>query len=146
MNSTDRVCVVTGTIGDDIHSFGIKVIEHALSDAGFHVVPLGIQTSQGDFVAAAIETDAGAILVSSMSGHARLLCEGLRGKCVEAGLREVLLYLGGTLSTGDLSWRETEQLFVDMGYDRVYPPTALPGQVVVDLRADLASRTGAKGA
>jgi methylaspartate mutase sigma subunit len=93
--------VVTGTIGDDIHSFGIKVIEHALGDAGFQVVPLGIQTSQEDFIEAAVETNAGAILISSMSGHARLLCEGLREKCVEAGLKNIVLYLGGTLSTGD---------------------------------------------
>lgn len=70
--------IVTGTIGDDIHSFGIKVIEHALDDAGFKVFPLGIQVAQEDFIRAAIEADADAILVSSMSGHARLFCEGFR--------------------------------------------------------------------
>jgi methylaspartate mutase sigma subunit len=137
MDIKDKIKVVTGTIGDDIHSFGIKVIEHALNDAGFHVVPLGIQTSQEDFIRAAVETDAGAILISSMSGHARLLCEGLRGKCVEAGLKNIVLYLGGTLSTGDTPWEELEQMFLEMGYTRVYPSTAMPGQIIDDLKADL---------
>ena len=133
----EKVTVVTGTIGDDIHSFGIKVIEHALSDAGFYVVPLGIQTSQEDFIEAAVETDASAILISSMSGHARLLCEGLREKCLEAGLKNIVIYLGGTLSTGDMPWEELEQIFLRMGYNRVYPSTVMPGQIVGDLKADL---------
>ena len=133
----EKVTVVTGTIGDDIHSFGIKVIEHALSDAGFYVVPLGIQTLQEDFIEAAVETDARAILISSMSGHARLLCEGLREKCLEAGLKNIVIYLGGTLSTGDMPWEELEQMFLRMGYTRVYPSTVMPGQIVGDLKADL---------
>ena len=133
----EKVTVVTGTIGDDIHSFGIKVIEHALSDAGFYVVPLGIQTLQEDFIEAAVETDARAILISSMSGHARLLCEGLREKCLEAGLKNIVIYLGGTLSTGDMPWEELEQMFLRMGYSRVYPSTVMPGQIVGDLKADL---------
>ncbi len=136
----EKIKVVTGTIGDDIHSFGIKVIEHALVDAGFHVVPLGIQTSQEDFVEAAVETNAAAILISSMSGHARLLCEGLREKCVEAGLKNIILYLGGTLSTGDTPWEELEQMFLKMGYTRVYTTAAMPGQIIEDLKADIAAR------
>lgn len=136
----EKIKVVTGTIGDDIHSFGIKVIEHALNHAGFQVVPLGIQTSQEDFIEAAVETNAGAILISSMSGHARLLCEGLREKCLEAGLKNIVLYLGGTLSTGDMPWEELEQMFLKMGYTRVYPSTAMPGRIIEDLKEDLAAK------
>jgi methylaspartate mutase sigma subunit len=141
MAIVERIKVVTGTIGDDIHSFGIKVIEHALDDTGFQVVPLGIQTSQEDFIEAAVETNAGAILISSMSGHARLLCEGLREKCVEAGLKDIILYLGGTLSTGDASWDELEQMFLKMGYTRVYATSTMPGQIIKDLKADLAAKS-----
>jgi methylaspartate mutase sigma subunit len=136
----EKVKVVTGTIGDDIHSFGIKVIEHALSDAGFHVVPLGIQTSQEDFIEAALETNAGAIMVSSMSGHARLLCEGMRDKCLEAGLKDIVLYLGGTLSTGDVPWEQLQKIFLKMGYTRVYSTSAMPGQIIDDLKTDLAAK------
>jgi methylaspartate mutase sigma subunit len=134
---TEKAIVVTGTIGDDIHSFGIKVINHALQDAGYQVISLGIQTPQEDFVKAAVEADARAILVSSMSGHARLLCQGLRERCLEAGLERIVLYVGGTLSTGDMPWPELERIFMDMGYSRAYPATTMPGQILQDLKADL---------
>jgi len=137
MSEAERIKVITGTIGDDIHSFGIKVINHALEGAGYQVVSLGIQTPQDDFVKAALEADARAILVSSMSGHARLLCAGLRERCIEAGLAKIVLYVGGTLSTGDTPWPELEQEFLAMGYTRVFPATTLPGQVIDALRADL---------
>lgn len=130
--------IITGTIGDDIHSFGIKVIEHALEDAGFKVFPLGIQVAQEDFIRAAIEADAGAILISSMSGHARLLCDGFRAKCIEAGLDDIVLYVGGTLSTGDMTWDDIEPLFKKMGFNRTFPSTSLPGEIVDALKQDLA--------
>lgn len=139
METSNPIKIITGTIGDDIHSFGIKVINHALESAGFQVISLGIQTPQEDFVKAAIESDAKAILVSSMSGHARLLCEGLRQRCVEAGLKNIVLYVGGTLSTGDTPWAELEQLFLRMGYTRAFPPTTMPGQIIADLTADIAA-------
>ena len=144
MRAEDKATVVTGTIGDDIHSLGIKVIEHALKSADFTVVPLGIQTPQEDFIRAAVETAADAIFVSSLSGHARMLCEGLREKCIEAGLNSIILYVGGNLSTGDMIWGEIEPLFLKMGYDRVYPSTTLPGQIIADLRADIAARKKSK--
>jgi methylaspartate mutase sigma subunit len=75
-----------------------------------------------------------------MSGHARLLCEGLREKCMEAGLKDIALYLGGTLSTGDMPWEELEQMFRKMGYTRVYSTAAMPGQIMEDLKADLAPK------
>jgi methylaspartate mutase sigma subunit len=146
MNTEEKVKLVTGTIGDDIHSLGIKVIEHALSNAGFKVVPLGIQTSQEDFIKAAVETDADAILISSLSGHARMLCQGFREKCIEAGLKDIILYLGGNLSTGDTNWGEIEPLFLKMGYNRVYPSKTLPGQIIADLREDLAAKQKKKQA
>lgn len=132
-----NVTIVTGTIGDDIHSLGIKIIEHTLRNAGFKIASMGIQTSQEDFIKAARETAARAILVSSMSGHARILCQGFREKCTEAGLKNIILYLGGKLTTGDLTWAETEPLFLKMGYNRVYSSDTLPGQVVIDLKKDL---------
>ena len=140
MSTEETITLVTGTIGDDVHSLGIKVIEYALRSAGFRVVPLGIQTPQEDFIKAAVETAADAILVSSLSGHARMLCQGFREKCIEAGLKDIILYLGGNLSTGDTVWEEIEPMFLKMGYNRVYPSTTMPGQVIADLRTDIAAK------
>ena len=138
MRKPNEITLVTGTIGDDIHSLGIKVIEHALRNAGFNVVPLGIQVSQEDYIKAAVETNADAILVSSMSGHGRVLCQGFRDKCTEAGLKNILLYVGGCLTTGDTPWNEIEDYFHnELKFDRVAPNTSLPGDVIANLREDL---------
>lgn len=129
--------VITGVIGDDVHVVGIRILEHALRDAGFKVVALGVQVSQEEFINAAIETKANAIMVSSLSGHAQILVPGLRDKCMEAGLANIILYLGGQLIIGRAIWEDVEKMYKDMGIDRVYPPDVLPPRVIKDLEADV---------
>lgn len=128
--------VITGVIGEDVHIIGIRIVEHALRHAGFHVVPLGAQVSQEEFVEAAIETNADAILVSSLSGHAAILCSGLREKCLEAGLDRVLLYLGGQLIIGESDWKTVVEKFKALGFDRIYPPDLDVNDLIADLAAD----------
>ena len=82
---------------------------------------LGAQVSQEQFIESAIETNADAILVSSLCGHAGILVPGLREKCNEAGLKNILLYLGGQLIIGDMKWEDSVKMFKDMGFNRVYP-------------------------
>ena len=132
-----KATLVTGVIGEDTHSIGIKILELTLTAAGFKVVPLGIQVSQEEFINAAIETNARAILVSSLNGHAPIACQGLREKCIEAGLKNLVLYLGGMLLMRDMAWDEIEKMYIEMGFDRVYPPSVLPNAIIKDLRADL---------
>lgn len=132
--------LVTGVIGADIHNIGLRILESALEDAGFKVVSLGILVSQEEFVQAAVETAADAILVSSLYGHGELDCPGLRDKCVEAGLEDVVLYLGGNLVVGKQPWGPVAERFRAMGYDRVYPPATTPRDVVADLESDIRAR------
>lgn len=130
--------VVIGVL-NDIHMIGPALIEHALTKDGFNVVRVGALATQEDFIRAAIETDARAILVSSSYGHAIMDCEGMREKCIEAGLKDILIYVGGNLvvTRQRQDWREVEQAFKAMGYNRVYSPETTPRQVVNDLKADL---------
>jgi methylaspartate mutase sigma subunit len=137
-----QATIVTGVIGDDVHNIGIKVIEHALKHKGYIVVTLGIRIADEEFVAAAVETKADAILVSSLSGHARALATALRDKCVEAGLNDILLYIGGHLVIGQIPWPDVEKTFKEMGFDRVYPATTLVATIIKDLEADLEKRKG----
>ncbi len=130
--------LVTGLIGEDVHIAGIRILEHALRKAGFDVVALGAQVSQDEFVSAAVESRADAILVSSLSGHADALLPGLREKCDEAGLQGIRLYLGGQLMIGDSRWEDVEAKFKEAGVDAVYPPDVQVAQVVADLEADFA--------
>ena len=137
----EKGTLVTGVIGNDVHISGIKILEYALKKAGFKVVSLGAMTPPEDFINAAVETKADAILISSLNGHAKISCEGFRDKCIEAGLANIILYIGGMLVVGEdrfqLQWEDVEKLFQDMGFDRVYPPGVLPGPVIADLEKDL---------
>jgi methylaspartate mutase sigma subunit len=134
-----KATLVTGVIGDDVHITGIKILERALKEARFEIVSLGIQVSQEEFIRAALETKADAILVSSLGGHAKLLSEGFRSKCSEAGLKDILLYIGGNLSIGE-PWEDVEKTFKGFGFDRAYPPFTLPKPVISDLEADLVNK------
>src|SRR6478735_6737500 len=100
--------LVTGVIGADTHIVGNRILSMALEKAGYRVVALGALTPAGDFVKAAIETAADAILVSSLYGQGEIDCRGFRDLCIEAGLDEILLYLGGNLVVGKPPWREVE--------------------------------------
>jgi methylaspartate mutase sigma subunit len=132
--------VVIGTIGSDCHVIGSWVLSRALGEAGFKTVFLGAVVPQEEFISAAIETSADAILVSSMYGMGVLDCEGLRSKCIEAGLGKILLYAGGMLTVQmevDRGWTAVEERFGQMGFDRVFPPKTKPDAVIESLRKDL---------
>ena len=129
--------LVTGVIGEDVHIVGIRILEHALRNAGYKIVALGAQTPQDEFINAAKETNADAILVSSLSGHASVLVAGFKDKCIEAGMKDVLLYLGGQLIIGEREWPEVEKMYKEMGFDRVYPSDVDVEQIIKDLEADL---------
>lgn len=132
-----RGTVVLGVIGADIHNIGITILAAALREAGFKVVNLGILVPQDEFVKAAVEAAADAILVSSLYGHGELDCPGLRERCVEAGLQDIVLYVGGNIVVGKPDWAQVAKKFELMGYDRAYPPGTTPQQVIADLGEDL---------
>ncbi len=132
--------IVTGVIGADVHAIGNWVLRRSLEQAGYKVVPLGTQVSQDEFIRAAIETHADAILISTIYGQGYMDCEGFREKLTEAGLKGILLYIGGNLAIGREPWKEVEKRYKDIGFDRVYPPDTLPSTAIADLAKDLASK------
>ena len=83
---TPAKTLVTGVIGSDTHIVGNRILSMALEKAGYKVVALGALTPAEEFVKAAVETAADAILVSSLYGQGELDCRGFRDLCVEAGL------------------------------------------------------------
>lgn len=139
--SRDRRTLITGVIGADAHNVGIRILSYALEQAGFRVISLGALTPPEEFVRAAIETDADAILVSSLYGHGYLDCRGFRERCLEAGIGNILLYVGGNLVVGKHDWPEVQRFFLELGFDRAYPPGTRPEQVISDLRSDLGLET-----
>lgn len=129
--------IVLGVIGSDCHAVGNKILDHAITEAGFNVINIGVLSPQEDFINAAIETKADAILVSSLYGHGEMDCRGLREKCDESGLKGILIYAGGNLVIGKQKWEDVYNKFKSMGFDRIYPPGTLPEVTINDLKKDL---------
>lgn len=138
--SEKQMTIIIGVIGADCHAVGNKILDKIFSDAGFKVVNLGVMVSQDEFISAAIETRAKAILVSSLYGQGKLDCQGFRERCVERGLEDIILYVGGNLVIGKTDSELVKKDFLEMGYDRVFMPDADLADVVKLLKADIEKR------
>lgn len=133
--------VILGVIGSDAHVVGITILERAFDAAGFDVVNLGVQTSQQEFVDAALDHDAEAVLVSSLYGHAKQDCRGFHERLADAGLGDVTTYIGGNLAVGQDDFDETSRFFRTLGFDRVFDSETDPREAIEALRADLDLRS-----
>ncbi|MDL2310294.1 methylaspartate mutase subunit S, partial [Parabacteroides sp. OttesenSCG-928-B22] len=105
-----------------------------LEKEGFNIVNLGVMVSQEEYIAAALETNADVILVSSLYGHGEIDCQGLREKCDEAGLKNIPLLAGGNLVVGKQDFAEVEKRFMDMGFTKAYPPGTTIETTIADLK------------
>ena len=129
--------LVMGVIGADVHAVGNQILNYAFTQAGFNVINLGVMVSQEEYIEAAIESAADAIIVSSLYGHGELDCQGLRDKCDEAGLKHILMYVGGNIVVGKQPFEEVEWRFKDMGFDRVFGLFSSTETAIAALREDL---------
>jgi len=132
--------IILGVIGADCHAVGNRILERFFNEQGFTVINLGVMVSQDEFISAAIETNASAILVSSLYGHGEIDCAGLRERCDERGIGNILLYVGGNLMIGKRAFRDVEAHFKKMGYDRVFGNDADLDEAARLLRQDIAER------
>lgn len=130
----EKRTIITGVIGADVHAVGNKIITYALTKAGFDVVNLGVMVSQEEYISAAIETSADAILISSLYGHGEIDCMGFREKCNEAGLKDIPILAGGNLVVGKQDFADVEKRFKGMGFTRVYPPGTSIETTIHDLK------------
>jgi len=129
--------IVIGVIGADVHAVGNKIIEYTLVNNGYNVINIGVLSSQEDFINAAIETNADLIMVSSLYGHGEIDCRGMREKCIESGLENILLYVGGNIVVGKQEFDEVRERFSEMGFNRVYPPGTSIDEALEDIKEDL---------
>ena len=128
--------LVMGTIGSDAHVIGSYIMTYALKEADFNVINLGAMVPQQEFIDAAIESNADAILISSLYGMGVLDCEGFRERCEEAGIGDINLYAGGMLTATEFPWEEVVKRFEKMRFNRIYPPATLPETFIADLKND----------
>jgi methylaspartate mutase S subunit len=135
-----QATVITGTVGMDAHVIGTKILSRALRDAGFNVVELGMQVSPEEFIEVAREKKADAILMTSLYGMAELDLRGFKKKCKQAGLEDLILFIGGVLGVGRQDFKEVEKRFKKLGFDKVYPPEADLKLVIEDLGKNLRAK------
>lgn len=138
--------IILGVIGADCHAVGNKILDYSLTEAGYNVVNIGVLSPQEDFINAAIETNAKVIMVSSLYGHGEIDCRGMREKCDEAGLEGIKLYVGGNIVVGKQDFSEVKKRFIQMGFDRVYPPGTSVETALNDLGEDMGLLETAIGA
>ena len=112
--------LVIGVIGADVHAVGNTILNRAFLDAGFDVTNLGVLVPQDEFIQAAVEVGADAIIVSSLYGQGEIDCTGMREKCDEAGLKGIPLVVGGNIVIGKQKFEEVEERFKAMGFDRAF--------------------------
>ena len=129
--------LVLSVIGADTHIVGNRILGMALEKAGFEIVALGALTPMREFIDAAIETAADAILVSSLYGQGELDCRGFREACEESG---ILTYVGGNLAVGKQPWPEVERRFLALGFDPAFPPATGVETVIEHLQRDFVAR------
>jgi len=132
--------IVTGTVGVDAHVIGTKIISKVLKENGFNVVALGAQTPADEFIKVAQETGADAMILSSLYGMAEMDLQGFRDKCIESGIGDIVLYIGGMLGIGKRDFKEDEATFKKLGFDRVYPPESDIKKSIKDLYKDLKAK------
>ena len=94
--------VVAATIGEDEHSVGLKEIldiKHGgIESFGIRYYYLGTSCPVDKLVDAAVETDAEAILASTIISHNNIHYQNMKrlaDTCIEKGLRERLILVGG---------------------------------------------------
>lgn len=144
--STGKGRVVFGVIGDDIHVVANRILAIGLREAGFSGYNLKTHNTPEDFVEAALEVGADAVLVSSLNGEGGRWCRGFGKLFEDAAMPDVVLYAGGTLVVGDHSPAEVNDLFMSYGFDRVFYQRADFTEVFRLLEQDISDRRGRKAA
>ncbi|HPX20262.1 MAG TPA: methylaspartate mutase, partial [Bacilli bacterium] len=56
---------------------------------------------------------------------------------IEAGIGDIILYVGGNIVVGKQDFKEVEQRFLKMGFNRVYPPGTPIEKALDDIAHDL---------
>ena len=125
MPAPARIRVVIAKPGLDGHDRGAKIIARALRDAGMEVVYTGLHQLPEQIVETALQEDADAIGISILSGAHMTLVPRILDLLEEAGARDMVVVLGGTIPADDAA--ELKQ----RGVAEVFGPGS-PTSTIVD--------------
>ena len=100
MNKT-KLKILLAKPGLDGHDVGVKVLGHALVDAGFEVVYTGLRKSIEEIVRMAVDNKVDLIGLSILSGTHLVLCEQMAIEMQKAGLSTPWI-VGGNIPDNDV--------------------------------------------
>ena len=96
-----RFRILLGKPGLDGHDVGVKVLAHALTEAGFEVLYSGLRKPIEEIVKMAVENEVDLIGLSVLSGTHVVLCEQMKEAMKNRGLT-VPWVVGGNIPDDDL--------------------------------------------
>ena len=102
MGAGRKIRVLAAKPGLDGHDRGIKVICHALRDAGMEVIYTGLRQTPEQITATAVQEDVDVIAMSVLSGAHDYLFPRVMELVKEKGLRDVLVLGGGVIPEEDI--------------------------------------------
>ena len=102
MEKKRKIRILVGKPGLDGHDRGAKVITRALRDAGMEVIYTGLRQTPEQIVAAAVQEDVDALLLSILSGAHNHLFPEVIDKLKEKGATNILVVGGGVIPREDI--------------------------------------------
>ena len=132
--------VVLGVVGNDIHVVANRILEICLRAASFTTINLGTNNMPENFADAALETGADCVLVGSLNGEAGVWCGEFRHLFEARGIGDIVIYVGGNLTTGQRSAASVEKLFRHYRIDRIFTGTTDFDVLIDTLKEDLDGR------
>jgi methylmalonyl-CoA mutase, C-terminal domain len=130
-----RVRVVVAKPGLDGYDRGAKIIARALRDAGMEVIYTGLHQTPDQIVETAIQEDADAIGLPTLSGAHMTLVPRIMELLAEQGVDGVVVTAEGTIPADDI-----EELKA-LGVAEVYGPGASTQQAISFLQAAVRAKS-----
>ncbi|UWQ93760.1 methylaspartate mutase subunit S (plasmid) [Rhodobacteraceae bacterium M382] len=132
--------VVLGAVGGRRRTGRNEVIVRQLAQEGITVVNIGPTENADVFIDAALATGSQAILVSCRDARADAFCAAFRQRCIQRGLVDITLYIGGDLVTFERRFSEAERQLAQVGFNRVFPSNVDLTEVAALLKQDITAK------
>lgn len=134
-SSNDRpIRVLVAKAGLDGHDRGAKIVAASLRDAGMEVIYTGLRQTPEMIVQAAIQEDADAIGLSSLSGAHMTLFPRVLELLEDNGAENILLFGGGVIPG-----KEADDL-IRQGVGRLFGPGTDTHEIVAYLNEEIPKR------
>jgi len=135
--ATNKIRILAAKPGLDGHDRGIKVICHALKDAGMEVIYAGLRQTPEQVVNSALQEDVDVIALSILSGAHDYLLPEVAKLLKRKNAEHILLIAGGIIPKEDIPFLKEEGVAEVFG-----PGTEL--QEIVTFIQNNANRAGLK--